>query len=89
MLADEPVSSLDPARAEAILRLLTATARARRATLIFSSHQPGLAAAVADRIVALKAGRMALDLPSRELDEASLTDVYGDGNRPGPLRLVG
>lgn len=89
MLADEPVSSLDPARAEAVLRLLTDAARARRATLIFSSHQPGLATAVADRIVALKEGRIALDLPAHQLDEASLADLYGDGERPAPLRLVG
>jgi len=37
ILADEPVSSLDPAASESILKLLIETARERKATLVFSS----------------------------------------------------
>ena len=43
ILADEPVSNLDPARAAEILSLLTEAARRRGATTLFSSHQPDLA----------------------------------------------
>ena len=76
LLADEPVASLDPARAEAILTLLAASARRRGATLVFSSHQPAIAAAVADRVVALRAGRVVLDAPPRQLSDAALAPVY-------------
>jgi len=58
MLADEPVASLDPANAEALLDLLTRTARARGATLVFSAHQPALAARFADRTLAMAGGRI-------------------------------
>lgn len=89
MLADEPVSSLDPARARAILGLLVDTARARRATLIFSSHQPDLALGVADRVVALKAGRIALDAPAGHVSAAALAALYRDDLRPVALSLAG
>ncbi len=49
--SDEPVSSVDPARAEDILELFTEVQRRHGATLVMSLHQPGLARRFADRIV--------------------------------------
>ena len=90
ILADDPVSSLDPHNAEMMLELLSGAARGRGATLIFSSHQPELAARHADRILALKAGRIALDCAAGALNEAKLQSIYGTADlTPGPLRLVG
>ncbi len=78
ILADEPVSSLDPTRAAEILALLTEAARARGATVLFSSHQPDLARRFAQRIVGLRAGRIAFDVPTSELSEAATADLYRD-----------
>jgi phosphonate transport system ATP-binding protein len=78
ILADEPVSNLDPLRSERILRLLADTARKRRATLLFSSHQPELAGLVADRIVALRDGRVVFDGPPDLLTAAQLGEIYRD-----------
>lgn len=75
ILADEPVSNLDPARASDILGLLTEAGRARGATTVFSSHQPELARRFADRVVGMRNGRVLFDLPATELtgdDEAAL-----------------
>lgn len=82
ILADEPVSNLDPARAAEILALLTGAAQARGATVLFSSHQPELARRFADRIVGMRHGRMVFDLPTRELSEATTAALY---DAPGPL----
>lgn len=78
ILADEPVSNLDPMRSERILRLLADTARRRGATLIFSSHQPDLAGLVADRIVAMRHGRVVFDGPPARLGAGELRAIYRD-----------
>jgi phosphonate transport system ATP-binding protein len=57
MLADEPVAALDPANAEAILKLLTGLARATGTGLICSLHQPALARRHCDRVIELRDGR--------------------------------
>lgn len=90
ILADEPVSSLDPRTAQDMLELLVRVARARRATLVFTSHQPDLAARHADRIIALKSGRIALDCAAADLTPADLDRIYGTTDlAPPALRLVG
>ena len=58
MLADEPIASLDPDTAEAILGLLTRLARSRRMSLICSLHQPLLAERHCDRVLELRDGRL-------------------------------
>ncbi len=90
ILADKPVSNLDPVRAETVLRKLSAAARERGAGLIFSSHQPDLAARFADRIVALKAGKIVFDGAPDELTPDDVAQIYqGDAQSEHQLRLVG
>lgn len=57
ILADEPISNLDPQTAHLILRLLNLRATERGATLILTSHQPALVAEYVDKIVTLDHGR--------------------------------
>ncbi|MGR3632504.1 MAG: phosphonate ABC transporter ATP-binding protein [Limimaricola soesokkakensis] len=78
ILADEPVSSLDPARAAEVLALLTNAARARGATAMFSSHQPSLARRFARRIIGMSGGRIVFDVPTSELSEDATEDLYRD-----------
>ena len=80
ILADEPVSALDPALALATVRLLIADAEARGATLVASLHAVDLAIGNFTRIVGVKAGRIAFDLPSGEVTVPLLHDLYaGEG----------
>ena len=87
VLADEPVSNLDPARAVEILTLLTGAAQARGAATIFSSHQPDLARRFADRIVGLREGRVIFDTPATALAEVVVADLYHDTASDVPPRL--
>lgn len=81
ILADEPVSALDPALAQATIRLLTADAETRGATLIASLHAVDLALGNFQRIVGVKAGRIAFDLPSEHVTDTLLRELYaGEGD---------
>lgn len=80
ILADEPVSALDPALAQSTVRLLAADAAARGATLVASLHAVDLALANFPRIVGIKNGRIAFDLPAEAVDDARLHELYaGEG----------
>jgi phosphonate transport system ATP-binding protein len=90
ILADEPVSNLDPARAEIVLELIAEQARNRNVGVIFTSHQPDLAKRFASRIIGLKDGRILFDTLSSALRQSDIDVLYG-GERestPNELRLV-
>jgi phosphonate transport system ATP-binding protein len=53
LLADEPVASLDPATADAVLELLTGLARSTGTALVCALHQPELAHRFCDRLIEL------------------------------------
>ena len=76
ILADEPVSNPDPARASETLTLVTGAARARGATVMFSSHQPDLARRFADRFVGMRDGRIVFDEAVDDLSEAATAELY-------------
>ncbi|SHN43279.1 phosphonate ABC transporter ATP-binding protein [Cryptosporangium aurantiacum] len=61
LLADEPVSALDPAAAEQVLALLAELAHDEQLAVLAVLHQPDLARRHADRIVGLRDGRVVLD----------------------------
>ncbi len=63
LLADEPVASLDPANAAAIMSLLDELRRERGLTLVSVLHDVALAEAHADRVIRLQAGHV-LDIVS-------------------------
>jgi phosphonate transport system ATP-binding protein len=83
ILADEPVSNLDPALTDDILGLLTRASERRGATLIMALHQPRLAVAHAGRVIGVSDGRIVLDEASTRLSDAGLRAVYG---RPFAVR---
>ncbi|MFN3655858.1 MAG: phosphonate ABC transporter ATP-binding protein [Pseudolabrys sp.] len=78
VLADEPVASLDPRISLDILALLKTESREREATVLCSLHQIDLAKQFADRIVALKNGRIAFDGVPDDFDESVASTIYGD-----------
>jgi phosphonate transport system ATP-binding protein len=78
ILADEPISSLDPALTEGILALLVAACERRGATLVMSLHQPQLARQYAERVIGISGGQVVLDAPADCLSPQALHEVYGD-----------
>ena len=58
LLADEPTGSLDTQRSREVLELLRELCRERRVAVVLVSHDP-LAARYADRVYALRDGRLA------------------------------
>jgi phosphonate transport system ATP-binding protein len=58
MLADEPVASLDPANAEAVLMLLRSLAQTDGLAVLLCLHQPELARRFGDRRMHLDGGRI-------------------------------
>jgi phosphonate transport system ATP-binding protein len=78
ILADEPVASLDPTSAENVLSLLKSIARERGIAVLCSLHQTELARRHADRIIALKQGRIVLNGPPAAVSQEQLTAIYGE-----------
>ncbi len=76
LLADEPVASVDPARARGVIELLTGLAAERGMTLVVSLHDMALARAAFPRIVGLRAGRVVFDRAPAELEEADYDALY-------------
>ncbi len=74
VVADEPVSSLDPVRARNVLELLTTWPTV--SALVVSLHQPALARTHCTRVVGLRAGRIVLDVPAAEATDDALQEIY-------------
>lgn len=76
-LVDEPLSALDPSRARLAVGALVDEARTRGITLVASLHQVDVALERFERIIGLKAGRVAFDLPAQAVSPSLLSDLYG------------
>jgi phosphonate transport system ATP-binding protein len=75
LLADEPVSSLDPAAAEQVMRLLRSLADDGMAVAAVL-HQPDLARRHSDRVVGLTGGRITLNIQPSALTDADVDALY-------------
>jgi len=76
LLADEPVASLDPEAAEDIMRLLQRLARSERLAVLCVLHQVELAYAYADRVIGIRDGRIAFDLPRSQVSREAVHRLY-------------
>ena len=84
-LVDEPLSALDPRRAAQATAALVDEARARGITLVATLHQVDMALAHFPRIVGLRDGAVAFDLPPAEVTPALLEQLYAErDNLPVP-----
>ncbi|MBL8352116.1 MAG: ATP-binding cassette domain-containing protein [Burkholderiaceae bacterium] len=75
-LVDEPLSALDPARAAQALGTLVRQAHERGITLVATLHQVDMALAHFPRIVGLRDGQLAFDLPASQVSRAHLAALY-------------
>lgn len=89
ILADEPVASLDPTRAEDLVRLLTGLTKESGKTLVASLHSVHLARAHFSRIIGLRNGALQFDLPAGQVNDGLLERLYAlqglRGETPTPL----
>lgn len=75
-LIDEPLSALDPARAQQAISTLTRVAQARGVTLIVSLHQVDVATTAFPRVIGLRNGRCEFDLPGAQVTQDRLAQLY-------------
>ncbi len=78
VLADEPVASLDPARAEEVVSLLCGAVVGPLSgrALVMSLHDFDLAVRFCDRVVGLRSGHVVFDLPSSEVRAGHRQSLY-------------
>ena len=76
IVADEPVSSLDPTISAEILALLHRICR-EGVSILCSLHQVHFALQFADRIVGLSQGKVAIDTATAEFDREAANRLYG------------
>ena len=91
ILADEPVASLDPRNAEVVMDALRTVNREHGITVICNLHNVDLARSYADRVVALRSGRVVFDGRPEQLAETRTQTIYEGDTEAGeafPPRLV-
>lgn len=76
LLVDEPLSALDPTRSQQAVTALTQAATQRGATLVATLHHVDMALANFPRIIGLRDGTLAFDLPAAEVSPQRLQDLY-------------
>ena len=76
LLADEPVSAVDPKLSDDVLELLGRETNDGR-TLLVSLHDPELARRHVDRIIGLREGHIAFDLAASDVSDTLLHSLYG------------
>ncbi len=76
ILADEPVSSLDPSLARSILGILKKINEKDKTAIICNLHQPELAKEFANRILVLEEGNLVFDGPPDALGESFNEAIY-------------
>ncbi len=75
-LVDEPLSALDPSRAQQAVATLCDEARERGVTLVATLHQVDVALARFPRIVGLRDGAVAFDLSAAQVTREHLARLY-------------
>ena len=77
ILADEPVASLDVMNGALVMETLRRIASRAGLTVISTLHHVDYARRYADRVLGLRAGRLAFDGPARELTDAAIVEIFG------------
>lgn len=77
MLADEPVASLDPPTAHAVMSDLGRINAERNLTVLINIHMMDLARQYARRIIGLRSGELVYDGPASEATDTVFEEIYG------------
>ncbi len=79
IIADEPVASLDPTRSTDLMRLLREIAEVSSKTLVASLHSIELVKEHFSRVIGLRVGELAFDMPVDQLTDEVLDELYHIG----------
>lgn len=83
MLADEPVSSLDPGSAQDVMRYLQEASEQRGLTTFSSLHQVNIARKFGERFIGLRNGNKVFDGYRDDLTLSAVDEIYGDIDTAG------
>ncbi len=72
LLADEPISSVDPHQAMTVMELIMQSAE----TIVLSLHAVDFALKFAKRIIGMRDGEIQFDLPAERISQAMLSELY-------------
>jgi len=86
ILTDEPVSAVDPALSDRVISELTREAQSRGVTLVASLHAVDLALHWFPRVIGLRAGEIAFDLPPDKISDDMLRDLYASETATVPTQ---
>jgi phosphonate transport system ATP-binding protein len=76
ILADEPISSLDPERSREIMDILRQLSQETGTTLVTSIHAIEFARSHYQRIIGLRQGRILFDIAAEKLSDAMIEELY-------------
>jgi phosphonate transport system ATP-binding protein len=76
LLADEPVSSLDPKAARDVMRYMKRAADERGLTTVASLHQVNVAREFGDRFIGIRDGELVFDGDRDDLDMSVVDEIY-------------
>jgi phosphonate transport system ATP-binding protein len=76
ILADEPISSVDPTLGRTIIELLVQLAQTNKKTLVANLHAVSFALDFFPRVIGLRQGRVLFDLPPTAVTDQVLADLY-------------
>lgn len=76
ILADEPVSNVDPARARSLIELLIKVSRDHGITLVMSLHHVELAREFFPRVIGLRHGQIAFDGPPAAVADEKWSELF-------------
>jgi phosphonate transport system ATP-binding protein len=76
LLADEPVSALDPARSDAVMSVLSNHVSRPDRALVVSLHDAPLALRHCDRLIGLRNGEIVFDQSAADVTDQDLSDLY-------------
>lgn len=82
MLADEPVSALDPTLSDVAVQRLVEQSEATGATLLASLHAVDLALRWFPRVLGMRAGELMFDLPAAQVTPPMLQALYAGDTAP-------
>ena len=77
ILADEPVSALDPVTSETVMNDFKRLNEEANRTIIINIHSVPLARKYASRIIGMRDGEIVFDGPASEATDAKLSEIYG------------
>ena len=80
ILADEPTAGLDRSTASEIVELLLTRTGDDRLTFLVSTHWVSMARTRFDRLLGIREGRVVIDRPAADVDDALLDALY-EGSR--------